>query len=329
MVYISRGEFMIAKLVDDQSFDPAYTKKQATRLYQICYRKYSRGYVRVGTDKMLYLADKCFWHQFWPDEGFPGENAHTLLDKKEGKATKKNERITGQLKKCIKQAGTRSQQNETSEVAPQHNNSNSDKPVKTTNYRKGPRPKQDAITRGRAKAMSDTKSIDWGIITIQRRKEYRRKLKQNLSSKKQAAEASARALSNHTLKASILSERPQTLQEGLKKAQSSTLTTQLQSGLSVAGVAATAHKDSKPLGESRHLSEIAQYLQMNPASHRLQTLDEMIEEEKEVASRLRSVRASCPNPEENRKLSQGGDGVGAADGGIKEASNDSRFCVIL
>ncbi|TGO50183.1 hypothetical protein BCON_0189g00070 [Botryotinia convoluta] len=330
MVYISCGEFMIAKLVDDQSFDPAYIKKQATRLYQICYRKYSRGYVRVGTEKMLYMADKCFWHQFWPAEEFPGENEHVLLDKKEGKAAKKNETIAGKIKQGIKQADTRNQQNEAAELAPQHNIPISDKPVKTINSREGSRPKQNAVTRGRTRAMSDTRAIDWGILTIQRRKEQRRKLKHNLSSKEQAAEASARVLSNHNSKASILSEHPQILQEGLKEAQSASLTTQLQSGLSAASVAATtAHKDLKTWEDSRHSSEIAQDLQLNPSSNRLQTLDEMIEEEKEIANQLRSVRASCPSPEENRKIWQGGDGLGAADGGIKEASNESRFCVIL
>ncbi|TGO30986.1 hypothetical protein BPAE_0002g00780 [Botrytis paeoniae] len=301
------------KLVDDQSFDPAYTKKQATRLYQICYRNYSRGYVRVGTEKMLYMADKCFWHQFWPDEEFPRENAHIFVDNKDGIAMEENKNIAGQVKQGIKQADTRNQQNEVSEVALQHNISNSDKPVKTTNFREGSRPKQNA-----------------GILTMQRRKEHRRKLKQDLSSKKQAAEALARVLSNHTSKASILSEHPQISQEGSKKAQSASLTTQLQSELSVAGVAATtAHKDSKPLEDSRHSSEVAQDLQLNPSSNRLQTLDEMIEGEKEIASQLRSLRASCPSPEKNRKICQGGDALGAADGGIKEASNDSRFCVIL
>ncbi|TGO38341.1 hypothetical protein BHYA_0077g00450 [Botrytis hyacinthi] len=331
MVYISCGEFMIAKLVDDQSFDPAYTKKQATRLYHICYRKYSRGYVRVGTERMLYMADKCFWHQFWPDEEFPRENAYVLLDRKEGKATTKNESVAGQIKQSNKQEYTRSRHNEAAELAPQHNISNSDKTVETTNFREDSRPKQNAVTRGRIKAMRDTKAIDWGILTIQRRKEPRRKLKQNLSSKKQAAEASARALSKHTSRASILNEHPHISQEGLEQAQPAPLSTQLQSELSVAGVAATtAHKDSKPLEDSRHSSEIARDLQLNLSSNRLQTLDEMIEEEREIASQLiRCVRASCPSPEEDRKIYRRGDELGAADGGIKEASNDNRFCVIL
>ncbi|TGO51607.1 hypothetical protein BOTNAR_0350g00020 [Botryotinia narcissicola] len=349
MVYISCGEFMIAKLVDDQSFDPTYTKKQAARLYQICYRKFSRGYVRVGTEKMLYMADKCFWHQFCktcgtigylelvltmtsgPDQEFPRENAHVLLNKKEGKATKQNKSIAGEIEHDNRQEATRSRQNEAAELVLQHNISNSDKTVKTTNFREGSRQKQNAITRGRTKAMKDTKAIDWGILTIQRRKELRMKLKQNLSSKKQAAEASARALSKHSSKASILSEHPHISQEGLEKAQSAPLSTQLQSELSVAGVAATtAHKDSKPLEDSQHSSEIAQDLQLNPSSNRLQTLDEMIEEEKEIASQLlRCVRASCPSPEENRKICQRGNELEAADGGIKEASNDNRFCVML
>ncbi|KAF7904258.1 hypothetical protein EAF00_001592 [Botryotinia globosa] len=331
MVYISCGEFMIAKLVDDQSFDPAYTKKQATRLYQICYRKYSRGYVRVGTEKMLYMADKCYWHQFWPDQEFPRENAHVLLNKKEGKATKQNESIAGGMEHNNKQEDARSRQNEAAEMISQHSISNSDKTVKTTNFREGSRPRQNAVTRGRTKAMRDTKAIDWDILTIQRRKEHRRKLKQNLSSKKQAAEASARALSKHSSKASIPSEHPHISQEGVEKAQSASLSTQLQSELSVAGVAATtAHKDSTPLEDSQHSSEIAEDLQLNPSSNRLQTLDEMIEEEKEIASQLiRCVRASCPSPEENRKICQGGNELGAADGGIKEVSNENGFCVIL
>ncbi|KAF7919964.1 uncharacterized protein EAE98_009198 [Botrytis deweyae] len=334
MAYIPCGKFMIAKLVDDQSFDPAYTKKQATRLYQICYRKYSRGYVRVGTEKMLYMADKCFWHQFWPDEEFPRENAHVLLGKEEGKATKKSESIAGKIKQGNKQDDTQSRQNEAAELAPQHKISNTNKPVKTTNFREGSRPKQNAVTRGRTKALGDTKGIDLGILTIQRRKEYRRKLKQNLSSKKQTAEASARALSKRDSKASVLSENSHILQGGLEKAQSASLSTQLQSRSSEAA-ATTAHKDPNPLGESkpledsRHSSEIAQDLQLNHSSNRLQTLDEMIEEEKEIASQLRCVRVSCPSPEENRKICQGGDDLGAGDGRIKEAANDSRFCVII
>ncbi|KAF7955288.1 uncharacterized protein EAE97_000547 [Botrytis byssoidea] len=329
MVYISCGEFMIAKLVANQSFDLAYTKKQATRLYQICYRKYSRGYVRVGTENMLYMADKCYWHQFWPDQEFPNE--HVLLNKKEGKATKQTESIAGEVEHDNRKEATRSRQNEAAELVSQHNPSNSDKTVKITNFREGSRPKQNAVTRGRTKAMKDTKAIDWGIFTIQRRKEHRRKLKQYLSSKKQAAEASARALSKHSSKPSILSEHPHISQEGLEKAQSAPLSTQLQSALSVAGVAATtAHKDSNPLKDSQHSSEIAQDLQLNPSSNRLQKLDEMIEEEKEIANQLlRCVRASCPSPEENRKICQRGNELEAPDGGIKEASNDNRFCVIL
>ncbi|KAM0144197.1 hypothetical protein ACHAO1_000478 [Botrytis cinerea] len=330
MVYISCGDFMIAKLVDDQSIDPAYTKEQATQLYQICYRKYSRGYVRVATEKMLYMTDKCFWHQFWPAEEFPREKAHNLLNRKEGKATKRNESVAGQTNQGIKQGDTQTAQNEAAELAPQHNIPNSDKPAKITNSREGSRSKQRVANRDRAKSMSGTKAIDWGIVTVQRRKEYRRKLKRNLSSKKQAAEASARVLSKHNSKASILNEHSQILQEGLKKAQSASLTTQLQSGLPEAGVAATiAYKDSKPLGESRPSSEMAQDFQLHPSSDRLQTLDEMIEEEREIASQLRCVRASCPSPEESRKTYQNYDRSDTVESGTKEVSNDSRFCVVL
>ncbi|TGO86314.1 hypothetical protein BPOR_0314g00090 [Botrytis porri] len=249
-----------------------------------------------------------------PDEEFPGENEY----------------IAGQIKQSIEQADTRSEQIEASEVAPQHSISNSDIPAKTTISREGSRPKQSVATRGRTKAKGDTKSIDWGIVTIQRRKEYRRKLKRSLSSKKQAAEASARVLSNHNSKASVLGERPHLLQQGLKKAQLASFTTQLESELSVAGVSATtAHKDSSLLGESPHSSRLGQDLQLNPSSNRLQTLDEMIEEEKEIASQLRYMRASCPSPEENRKGYQNDDRSEAVESGSKEAPNESRFCVVL
>ncbi|TGO80011.1 hypothetical protein BELL_0017g00260 [Botrytis elliptica] len=228
-----------------------------------------------------------------PDEEFPRENAHVLLGKEEGKATKKSESIAGKIKQGNKQDDTQSRQNEAAELAPQHKISNTNKSVKTTNFRQGSRPKQNAVTRGRTKALGDTKGIDLGILTIQRRKEYRRKLKQNLSSKKQTAEASARALSKRDSKASVLSENSHILQGGLEKAQSASLSTQLQSRSSEAA-ATTARKDSNPLGESkpledsRHSSEIAQDLQLNHSSNRLQTLDEMIEEEKEIASQLGS-----------------------------------------
>lgn len=265
-----------------------------------------------------------------PNEEFPRENAHVLLDKKEGKTTNKSESVAGQIKHGNKKEDTRSRQIEAAELAPQHNTFNSDEPVKTTNFRDGSRPKQNAVTKGRTKAMSDIRTIDWGILTIQRRKEHRRKLKQNLSSKKQAAEASARTLFKHNSKACTLSEHPHMSQEGLEKARLASLSMQLQSELSVAGVAATtAQKDSNPLEDSQHSSEITQDVQLNPSSNRLQTLEEMIEEEKEIARQLRSVRASCPSPEENRKICQGGDELVAADGEIKEASTDNRFCVIL
>lgn len=265
-----------------------------------------------------------------PAEEFPREKAHILLNNKEGKATKRNESVAGQTNQGFKQGDTQTARNEAAELAPQHNIPNSDKPAKITNSTEGSRSKQKVKNRGRAKSMSGTKAIDWGIVTVQRRKEYRRKLKRNLSSKKQTAEALARVSSKHSSKVSILNEHSQVLQEGLKRAQSASLTPQLQSGLPAAGVAATtAYKDSKQLGESRPSSEKAQDFQLNPSSDRLQTLDEMIEEERETASQPRCLRASCPSPEESRKKYQNYDRSETIESGTKEVSNDSRFCVVL
>ncbi|KAF7864340.1 uncharacterized protein EAF02_010308 [Botrytis sinoallii] len=50
------------------------------------------------------------------------------------------------------------------------------KSVKTTYFREVSRPKQNAVTRGRTKALGDTKGIDLGILTIQRRKRIPEKI---------------------------------------------------------------------------------------------------------------------------------------------------------
>ncbi|QSZ30921.1 hypothetical protein DSL72_000479 [Monilinia vaccinii-corymbosi] len=117
MGYISCENAMKDKLIRDQTFDPAYTREEATRLYQITYRKYSRGYVRVSTEKMLYMADKCFWQQFWPMGEFPGEKAWIMRNTKGERAVgeDEDEAIAMQVNQQLKQGGSQHRQNETAQ----------------------------------------------------------------------------------------------------------------------------------------------------------------------------------------------------------------------
>ncbi|KAF7874989.1 hypothetical protein EAF04_002162 [Stromatinia cepivora] len=302
---------MIAKLVSDQSFKPAYTKEKATRLYQLCYRKYSRGYVRASTEKTLYKADQCFWRQFWPAEEFPGERAWIARIEKDGEAPEKDETTVGKIKQKVKQAETRNRQNETIESPWPQPLFKPDEPPKIIKPREQSRPGHDIADRGRT---NTTK--------------HQRQLKQNLSNKKARAKRAARALAKHSSKAYTSSEHQKTLQKELERALLIS-STQLQHASPASGLVVTSSQteDSNIHRESGHSSQLVQPL---PASSpvRLQTLDEMIEEEREIARQLCVVHESALDPE-NRSIRQSRDGLEFANG-VKGASDrQRRFCLVL
>ncbi|RAL67787.1 hypothetical protein DID88_008514 [Monilinia fructigena] len=113
MGYISCGDFMKGKLIRDRRFNPSYTREEATRIYDIAYRKYSRGYVRASTEKMLYMADKCFWQQFWPTDEFPGEKAWIVRDATEKEAIDEYEDAATRISRQLEEEGTQYRQKET------------------------------------------------------------------------------------------------------------------------------------------------------------------------------------------------------------------------
>ncbi|KAJ8064593.1 hypothetical protein OCU04_006922 [Sclerotinia nivalis] len=268
-----------------------------------------------------------------PAEEFPGKKARIAHIKKSGEALDKDETTVVQIKQKSNQAETRNRQNEITESPWPQPLFKPDEPPKIFKLREQSRPRQNIADRDRPNSTSDKRAIDWGILTIQRRKEHQRQLKQKLTSKKARAKRSARALAKHTSKASTLSEHSHILQKVLEKSRPAPTTVQLQTASPTSDVVATnltnLHKEGpNPRRESRHSPESVQR-PLEPSTSRLQTLDEMIEEEREIARQLSIVHESALDPEENRSIRQSRDGLEVASG-VKEASDGHRrFCLIL
>ncbi|ESZ96069.1 hypothetical protein SBOR_3546 [Sclerotinia borealis F-4128] len=264
-----------------------------------------------------------------PTEEFPGKKAWIIRDKKKDK----DEVIVAQIKIQAKQKDTRNRQNKITISPLPQPMTNASEPPEITKPQGRSQPRQNTENRDWPKAKSDAKTaIDWGIIPIQRRKERRRQLKRSPSSKKSAAKESARVLAKHLLEASTSREQPQTLENELDRARPVLPTTQLQrASLTSDMVAMNTHEeDSDPRGESEHSSKKA-IVHFAPApSGQLQTLDEMIEEEGEIARQLNNVHDPFLDLEENRSIRQNGDELGEVGGSIKRAPNErKRFCVVL
>ncbi|CAD6439732.1 bf2446fe-2503-45dc-b20a-2c20dca5ea6b [Sclerotinia trifoliorum] len=321
---------MIAKLVSDQNIKPAYTKEKATRLYEICYRKYSRGYVRASTEKTFYEADQCFWRQFWPAEEFPGKKTGISRMKKDGKAVDKDETIAVQINQGSNQAESRKRQEEITESLWSQPLSKPEEPPKIIKSRERSRSRHNIVDRNRPNTTNDKRAIDWEILTIQRRIEHQRQLKQNLLNKRARAKKAARELTKLASEASTMRDHPAKIQKNLEGALTISSTTNLQQASPKSDVAATnLHKEGpNSCRKSRHSSESVQ-LPVEPSSGRLQTLDEMIREEREIAMQLSITHESTLDTEENRSIRQSRDGLEVANGVNGASDEQRRFCLIL
>lgn len=265
-----------------------------------------------------------------PAEEFPGKKVGISRMKKDDEALDKNEAIVVQINQKSDQAETGYRQKEITESPCQQPLSKSDEPPKIIKPREQSRPRHNVADRDRPNTTNDKRAIDWGILTIQRRVEHRRQLRQKLTDKKARAKLSARALARHSSKASTLSGHSHILQKESEKSQSVPRKVQLQRASPTSDLVATnLHKEvSNPRRESRHSSEPVQF-PVEPFSGRLQTLDEMIQEEIEIAMQLSITHESTLDTEENRSIRQSKDGLEVANGVKRASDGQRRFCLIL
>ncbi|KAI9646544.1 hypothetical protein NHQ30_004537 [Ciborinia camelliae] len=310
-------------------------------------KKYSRGYVRASTERMFYRADQCFWQQFckwcgmfgWdkvnsdihlgPTEEFPGEKTWMMRENKEDIAVDKDEAIAAQIRQEVNQEDARNRQNEMRESSGPQPFSNLDDILEVTDPREWSPSNQNIANRNKPKTTRKTQAIDWGIVTIQRRKEYRRQLKRGFSKKKKkkkktAVEETARLLAKSPSATSTSTEQTQILQRGeLDRAQPWYSTTHSQKASSTSYFAA-----KNTYRESQHSSEAVQHPRAPPSQ--LQTLDEMIEEEREIARKFGISHGSFLDREEGISMHQSRDGLGEVGSEITRAANGKNpFCVVL
>lgn len=248
-----------------------------------------------------------------PTEVFPREKPRNAGCEKKGKALEK-----GGAAAHTKQEETRNRQNETTESLLPQSSSHVEQLPNMTKLGEQSLSNLNIASRDRSMTTGGGRRVDWGILAIQRRKEYRRQQKQKLL-KKKTAKGSAQVLAKYPSKVSTLGEHPLVHHKELERPRLAYSTTQLQRSHTAHKLVATSlHKeDSNPHRESRRLPEDVQ-LRTAPSSGRLQTLDEMIKEEAEIARKKNIERYTSEF------------GLEEVASGNNQASDwHSRFCLVL